>query len=62
VRAVVGTARLGVPAFGTQVFPPSRPVTPRRSAMTEDSVTADDSSSFSARFFSRVRSSDKSRR
>ena len=40
----------------------SRPVTPCRSVITDDSLTAADSSSFSARFFSRVRSSVRSRR
>ena len=35
----------------------SRPVTPCRSVTTEESLIAADSSSFSARFFSRVRSS-----
>ena len=37
-----------------------RPVTPR--AMTGESLTADDCSRFSARFFSPVRSSVRSRR
>ena len=40
----------------------SRPVTPCRSVTTEDSLIAADSSSFSARFFSRVRSWIRSRR
>jgi hypothetical protein len=40
----------------------SRPVTPCRSLSTDDSLTAADSSSFSTRFFSRVRSSVRSRR
>jgi transposase len=40
----------------------SRPVTPCRSVTTEDSLIAADSSSFSARCFSRVRSSVRSRR
>ena len=40
----------------------SRPVTPCRSVITDDSLIAADSSSFSVRFFSRVRSSVRSRR
>ena len=40
----------------------SRPVTPCRSVITEDSFNAADSSSFSTRCFSRLRSSINSRR
>ena len=40
----------------------SRPVTPCRSVTTEENLIAADSSSFSARCFSRVRSPVRSRR